>query len=79
MVGSAKNPRAESPAGWVLLESLWPLSLQTIDLRRHGLPMMVVMAVMEEGLHLGMKLTDGRGFVKPEIRPGAWNPSCAAS
>jgi len=37
---------------WVVSSICLALSVQAMAIRRHGCPMMMVMAVMAEGLHL---------------------------
>jgi hypothetical protein len=65
VVENAKSPLAESPAGWGTSEiSIGLLLRQAMQVRRHGMPMMVVMAVMAEALHLEMKVTKRGKFVK---------------
>jgi len=47
-----KTHQRDSPAGWVFLSDLSGRLLQAMAVRRHGCPMMMVMAVMAEVLHL---------------------------
>jgi hypothetical protein len=45
---------------WVFLFDLSGRLVQAMAVRRHGCPMMMVVAVMAEGLHLHLKLKAGQ-------------------
>jgi hypothetical protein len=59
-----EKPAGCLPAGLVDLEIWWALLHQAVAVRRHGMSMMVVMAVMVAELHLFLTISENSAGVK---------------